>query len=454
MLGAGAVSRLWHAARVFCLISCIPLAVQASNSTRRLDEHLEGIKGDSKARPTAAELLESLAELAQGTQAARAPLMLSLAARVVVMSDLTLEDLEARIPQGLQLSLLLHVRKVVQQLDPATRTEWQCHIHRWVLRTVVRGENPMQGCRQLPGGEPEEGDSDVWDPKAAAQQLGELLAQHSDLLSPPAVQRDSSTGDADLPLLCATSYDLAEWHLHRGELKRAEELFRTSLAVIHRLDLPVPEKCSQHTSNTGRRCMVRPERLSALALALRMLRLSHPDAPPTPQVTRDSKKHLGDDLVPAARGNDIPISASAALVLTAEQLRLSGHNTQLIQLLHIDNLLRLARCMSQRDPAAGTSSKSEPEASPRPSLVPLPWSYRENLCPWMLESSELAVREGLSKRVAAANSVVTLASAPQVPAVVCLKMLQGAPSSSAPSAAASAADAGVGAKRARLLADR
>jgi hypothetical protein len=433
--------------------------VQASNSTCRLDEHLEGIKGGSKARPTAAELLESLAELAQGTQAARAPLMLSLAARVVVKSDLTLEDLEARIPQGLQLSLLLHVRKVVQQLDSATRTEWQCHIHRWVLRTVVRGENPTQGCRQLPGGEPEQVDSDVWDPKAAAQQLGELLAQHSDLLSPPAVQRDSSTGEADLPLLCATSYDLAEWHLHRGELQRAEELFRTSLAIIHRLDLPVPAKCSQHTSNTGRRCMVRPERLSALALALRMLRLSHPDAPPTPQVTRDSKKHLGDDLASAARGNEIPISASAALVLTAEQLRLSGHNTQLIQLLHIDNLLRLARCMSQRDPSAGTSSRSEPgspaEASAPPALVPLPWSYRENLCLWMLESSEVAVREGLSKRVAAANSVVTLASAPQVPAVVCLKMLQGALSSSASShAAASGADAGVGAKRARLLADR
>ena len=37
-----------------------------------------------------------MAELAQGTQAVRAALMLSLAARVVVKSDLTLEDVEAR----------------------------------------------------------------------------------------------------------------------------------------------------------------------------------------------------------------------------------------------------------------------------------------------------------------------------------------------------------------------
>jgi len=418
---------------------------QASNSTGKLDEHLEGLKGDPKSRPTAAELLESLAELAQGTQAARAALMLSLAARVVVKSDLALEDVEARIPQGLQLSLLLHVRKEVQQLDPATRAEWECHVQRWVLRTVVRGDDTRG---KLPGGPPDE---DAWDPKEAARHLGELLAQHSEVSSPHAAQKGSGVSP-DLPLLCATSHDLAEWHLHRGELQRAEELFRMSLAIIHRLNLPATENSSKQISKAGRRCIVRPERLSALALALRMLRLSQPNAPPTPQIKRDSKQNfIGDDSA-ATAGGELPMSSSAVLLLAAEQLRLAGYSQQLIQLLHLDNVLRLATWMPQQDKSAANGAEAPPTAKVHtlPAVVPLPWSYRENLCLWMSESGEPAAREGLSKRVAAVNSVVTLASAPAVPAVVCLKMLRGPLDSGDELACAS----GVGAKRARLVANR
>ena len=233
---------------------------QASGSTSKLDGHLEELKKDLTLRPTAIELLESLAELAQGTQAIRAALMLALAARVVVKSDVTLEDVEARIPQSLQLSLLLHVRNLVRKIEPANRAEWECHVHRWVLRTVVRGDDPSQGGRQLPGAPgPEGDDDDVRNPKTSAKQLNVLVSQHAGLAVPASSGTTGDTEGVDLPLVCVTSHDLAEWHLHRGELKRAEELFRMSLTITHRLDLP---------TSSGGRCMVRPERLSALALAL------------------------------------------------------------------------------------------------------------------------------------------------------------------------------------------
>lgn len=209
------------------------------------------------------ELLESLAELAQGTQAVRAALMLALAARVVVKSDLTLEHVEARIPHALQLSLLLHVRKLVRELDPANRAEWECHVHRWVLRAVVRGDDLSQGGQQLPGAPADDGsDADARDPKTAAKQLAAHVLKHSGLSSAGAADSCQEEG-VDLPLLCVVCHDLAEWHLHRGELKRAEELFRMALTVIHRLERTAPTgrtasgQAAEQASQARRRCTVR-----------------------------------------------------------------------------------------------------------------------------------------------------------------------------------------------------
>jgi hypothetical protein len=232
---------------------------QASNSSSKLDGHLETLRDDPKARPTAVELLESMAELAQGTQAVRAALMLSLAARVVIKSDLTLEDVEAHIPHTLQLSLLLHVRKLVRELELANREEWECHVHRWVLRAVVRGDDLSQGGRQLLGAPTDDGsDADARNPKTAAKQLAAHVSEHSDLSSASAAD-SSKEGGVDLPLLCVVCHDLAEWHLHRGELKRAEELFRMALAIIHRLDRSAPSgQAAEQASQARRRCTVRP----------------------------------------------------------------------------------------------------------------------------------------------------------------------------------------------------
>lgn len=199
-----------------------------------------------------------MAELAQGTQAVRAALMLSLAARVVVKSDLTLEDVEAHIPRTLQLSLLLHVRKLVRELAHANREEWECHVHRWVLRAVVRGDDLSQGGRQLLGAPADDGsDSDARNPKTAAKQLAAYVSEHSELSSAGAAD-SSKEGGVDLSLLCVVCHDLAEWHLHRGELKRAEELFRMALAIIHRLDRSAPSgQAAEQASQARRRCTVR-----------------------------------------------------------------------------------------------------------------------------------------------------------------------------------------------------
>jgi len=219
---------------------------------------LETLRDDPKARPTAVELLESMAELAQGTQAVRAALMLSLAARVVVKSDLTLEVVEAHTPHTLQLSLLLHVRKLVRELEPANREEWECHVHRWVLRAAVRGEDLSQGGRQLLGAPTDDGsDADARDPKTAAKQLAAHVSEHSDLSSASAAD-SSKEGGVDLPLLCVVCHDLAEWQLHRGELKRAEELFRMALSIVHRLDRSAPSSAAEQASQ-ARRCTVRPK---------------------------------------------------------------------------------------------------------------------------------------------------------------------------------------------------
>jgi hypothetical protein len=231
---------------------------QASNSSSKLDGHLETLRDDPKARPTAVELLESMAELAQGTQAVRAALMLSLAARVVVKSDLTLEVVEAHTPHTLQLSLLLHVRKLVRELEPANREEWECHVHRWVLRAAVRGEDLSQGGRQLLGAPTDDGsDVDARNPKTAAKQLDAYVSEHSDLSSAGAAE-SSNEGGVDLPLLCVVCHDLAEWQLHRGELKRAEELFRMALSIVHRLDRSAPSSAAEQASQ-ARRCTVRPK---------------------------------------------------------------------------------------------------------------------------------------------------------------------------------------------------
>lgn len=396
------------------------LQAQASSSTDKLDEHLEVLKRDSTARPTAIELLESMAELAQGTQAVRAALMLSLAARVVVKSNLTLEDVETRIPQSLQLSLLLHVRKLVCTLDAANRAEWECHVYRWVLRSVVRGEDPFQGGRQLPGGPADEGETEsLRDPATAATELAALVSTHSGLASAPAV--GSVAAGVDLCLLCVTSHDLAEWHLHHGELKRAEELFRMALAITHRL-----ATTDAAAGQVNRRCAVRPERLSALALALRMLRLSQPSAPPTPLV----KTRIGNDAASAA-DSEIPISPAAVMVLTAELLQIAGQKKQLIKLLHFDNVLRLTRWLADGHTSASSNGGANGTADVARAIVPLPWAYREHLCTWMLEAQGAAGADPspaghLAQQAAAANCVVTLASAPDVSALVSLKMLQGA----------------------------
>ena len=429
---------------------------QASNSTSKLDEHLEEIKQNQKARPTAVELLESLAELAQGTQALRAALMLSLAARVVVKSDLTLEDVELHIPQILQLSLLLHVRKLVRQLDPANRAEWECHVNRWVLRTVVRGDELSQGGRQLPGAPVDEGgDEDVRNPKTAAKQLASFVLEHSSVALASGDQDGSVSSmaqGADLPLLCVTSHDLAEWHLHRGELKRAEELFRMALNITHHLVQPnTSASATEQVSQASRRCTVRPERLSALALALRMLRLSQPEAPPTPLVPKDSRKFVGDEsVVVAGGGSEIPISSGAVMVLTAEMLRLAGHGVQLVQLLHLDNVLSLARWLSDGEAGMSTPGAAAGQDVSR-SLMPLPWAYREHLSAWMMEGGEASGGASLSKQASAANCVVTLACAPAIPSLVALRIVQSSPLSTADGGAG---DTPVGTKRDRLTRDR
>ena len=169
---------------------------------------------------------------------------------------------------------------------------------------------------------------------------------------------------------------------------------------------------------------VRPERLSALALALRMLRLSQPEAPPTPHVTRDRKgRHMGDDSVADAMakgGSEIPISSGAAMVLTAELLRLAGHRLQLIQLLHLDNVVRIARLTAARNPRfASQVGEAAAVGIGARKVMPLPWAYREHLCSWMMEEGQESQREVFARQVAAANSVIansvmTLAAAPAV----------------------------------------
>ena len=70
------------------MASCVEFVLehQASKSTAKLDAHLEALKTDAAARPTAVALLESLAELAQGTQAGRAALMLGYSRSVLSAS--------------------------------------------------------------------------------------------------------------------------------------------------------------------------------------------------------------------------------------------------------------------------------------------------------------------------------------------------------------------------------
>ena len=415
------------------MASCMEFVLhhQSSGSTDMLDTHLDGIMNNPKARPTAIELLESLADLAQGTQAIRATLMISLAARVVVKSDLSLEDIELRLPQGLQLSLLLHVRNLVRELDPGNRAEWECHIHRWLLRSIVRGEDPSQGARQMPGAPANEGDiEDVRNPESAANHLTSFLSQQTSVAS--------STGPSEnegqnLALVCVISHDLAEWHLHRGELKRAEELFRMSLAITHRLELSSSASTTAgHVSKTGRRCTVRPERLAALALALRMLRLSQPDAPSTPHLARYARKqqHLGADAVADTddASGEIRISPAVVMLLTAELLRLAGQQAQLIQLLHLDNVLRLSRWLAHlrgRAEGRGVASGGGLDSACSLWLQPLPWAYREHVCEWVLETAEPSARVALWQQAAAANSLATLTPARAMPTVLSLKMMQG-----------------------------
>jgi hypothetical protein len=438
---------------------------QASSSTSKLDEHLCLLQKqtDPQTRPTAHELIESLAELAQGTQALRAALMLSLAARVVVKSDLTLEDVEMRIPQILQLPLLLHVRKLVRTLDPDSRAEWECHMNRWVLRTVVRGIDPSQGGRQLPGAPLDEDDEDVRNPKTAAKQLSALVTQNARLVQQRSSGGISQSEEVDLPLVCVTSHDLAEWHLHLGELKRAEELFRMSLTIIHQLNISTNSPNPTHqVSKTGRRCTVRPERLSALALALQMLRISQKDAPPTPQVAGVGKKFIGDEASSAAAGSssEVPIPSSAVMMLTAELLRLAGQKTRLIQLIHLDNVLRLCRGLMTQDPTCACAYATVgPPASATPAeggdareVVPLPWAYREHLCAWLIELGGAGESgHDLAREAAAANCLVTLTSSPAVPALVCLKMLQSPSLYTASSAAGHGAGGG---ERERIASER
>ena len=442
------------------MASCVEFVLehQASKSTAKLDAHLEALKTDAAAHPTAVVLLESLAELAQGTQAGRAALMLGLAARVVVKSDVTLEDVELRIPQSLQLSLLLHVRKLVRSVDPASQAEWNCHVHRWVLRTVVRGDDPSQSSGVLPGAPADEDDVDVRHPATAAERLSSFVSEHAEFASGSSRHEQG----VDLPLVCVTSHDLAEWHLHRGQLKRAEELFRMSLFITKRLSLGKDSaNPSEHLSRSGRRCTVRPERLSALALALRMLRLSQPGgpvaAPPTPQVKRDGKRFIGNAETGAdadGGSNNIPISSGAVMIMVAELLRLAGHQTELIKLLCFDNVLHLARVLAARGVVNG-STTSIGSALPC-DVAPLPWSYREHLCCGMMGSVEAVTHaEDFSRQVAATNCVVTLASAPAVPALVCLKMLQGSPvDACAASLTATAILPSAGMKRNRLVRQR
>lgn len=141
---------------------------------------------------------------------------------------------------------------------------------------------------------------------------------------------------------------------------------------------------------------------------------------------------MGDDSVADAMakgGSEIPISSGAVMVLTAELLRLAGHRLQLIQLLHLDNVVRIARLTAARNPRFA-SQVSEAAAVGNGStngarkVMPLPWAYREHLCSWMMEEGQESQREVFARQVAAANSVIansvignsvmTLAAAPAV----------------------------------------
>jgi len=151
-------------------------------------------------------------------------------------------------------------------------------------------------------------------------------------------------------------------------------------------------------------------------------------------------------------GSEIPISSGAVMVLTAELLRLAGHHAQLIQLLHLDNVVRLARFTAAHSPRFSSQEGAEGADGAR-AVMPLPWAYREHLCSWMMEEGQESQREVLSQQVAAANSVVTLAGAPAVPALVALRMLPASTQNQNPGAAAGAPPA-AGAKRDRLTSER
>ncbi len=70
---------------------------------------LEDIKKNPYVRPTAAELLQSLVDKGITSQSKRIKHFLSLAARIVIKTGMTLKDVETLIPPHQQLSLLREV---------------------------------------------------------------------------------------------------------------------------------------------------------------------------------------------------------------------------------------------------------------------------------------------------------------------------------------------------------
>ncbi|EKX51536.1 hypothetical protein GUITHDRAFT_102799 [Guillardia theta CCMP2712] len=353
-----------------------------------LDQHLQGLKTDSKLKPDAHELLQSLVELAQNQeselQKATDPTIkaeckssqafaFNLAARVVLKAGLTLEDIEHGIPHAQQLTLLKHTHA----LEPENRI-LECDIHRWVLRSM----------------------------------LFRLSLEFNDDLKTLTDRFESEPN---------TTESLKSWDSAKDSSEQA------ALSIV-----------KDHID----RCRVLPHRLAALALALRMLRLSTPDAPPTPfhgirrgkAAARPEASEPAEDELENSKDVDMQMKGAAMtgsglMILAAELLRLQNKSELLLDLLHLDNALRLSaqNAMSRAESSSSAENGffAKLFAEGIEGISPLPWPYRQHLMcsiPDSQSSDEEEDQENIQLSFSAANCIAALTGASAASAYVGLRM--------------------------------
>lgn len=268
-----------------------------------LDAHLAKLSTDKTLRPSAVELVQALLDLAGSSQAKREGLLLSLAAQLSRKAGLTLEALERAVPMKHQLVLL----REMASIQPSSRVV-TCNVSRWMLRVHLRGQ---------------EGRGFVVDGNDADQAVLTLIA----LLEQGCVLdgTDDEGGARSRAYLCAISCDLGSWFFNARALQPAEKWLRHSLDLFRKVE-----------EDENGLCEVKEERLTALAIALRMLRVSIPRAPPSPKI-----EEMGDTGHPSADSKSIlgeMASQRPPLLMAAEILRLSDYTERYVLSLSIGRI--------------------------------------------------------------------------------------------------------------------